>query len=181
MSQRNPHFTALLKRMQEVHDAKSHDYAKDSNVFSNFEIAAYIASLFTDPVDKVFAVHFGTKLSRMAELRNGKCAKNEAIEDTALDLANYTAIWASKLMRDLEILTIGRPTFNHTRGDSKLYPCSICYALMTEEEREKYVNEVPKEKAEVETPASGLGRLASAILNHHNGCLCLDCEKLDTF
>ncbi len=93
---RNPHFHSLLNKMREVHDSKSHDYAKDSNPFSNFEFAGSIASGFTDPTDISFAVLIGVKLARLQELLgSGKTPKNEALEDTMLDLSNYCAIWTS--------------------------------------------------------------------------------------
>jgi hypothetical protein len=93
---RNPRYNALLKTMREIHDAKSFDYAQDSNPYSNFEYAATIAERFTDPMDRVFATLIGIKLARLAELTGaGKTPKNEALQDTRRDLANYAAIWAS--------------------------------------------------------------------------------------
>lgn len=98
---RNPHFAALLKKMEETHERKSHDYSKDTNPFSNFEFSELLSNMFTDPSDRVFAVFVGTKLARLAELRSGKNPKNESIEDTMLDLTVYSALWYSKLARDV--------------------------------------------------------------------------------
>lgn len=103
---RNPEFTELLKRMQETHDKKSHDYAQDSNVFSNFEYAAKVSEPFKDPVDRVFATMIGIKLARLAELLNGKTPKNESVEDTFLDGPNYFAIWGSMHMKRMKELGV---------------------------------------------------------------------------
>jgi hypothetical protein len=93
---RNPRYDALLTTLRELHDAKSHDYAQDANSYSNFEYAATVAERFTDPVDRVFATLIGIKLARLAELTGaGKTPKNEALQDTRRDLANYSLIWCS--------------------------------------------------------------------------------------
>jgi hypothetical protein len=93
---RNPKFNALLQRMAEVHDRKAHDYAKDANPYSNFEFAGLLGSMFCDPTDVAFAVLIGVKIARLSELkRTGKEPCNESVADSHLDLANYTAIWAS--------------------------------------------------------------------------------------
>jgi hypothetical protein len=99
---RNPHYLKLIEKIKSVHESKSHDYAKDTNVFSNFEFAAKVAEIFTDPVDKVFATLIGIKLARLAELRSGKKPKNEPLMDTLEDQTNYSAIWGSKIMTELE-------------------------------------------------------------------------------
>lgn len=92
---RNPIYQEILTRMKTLHENKSHDYAQDSNVFSNFEIAGNLAALFKDPVDNSFVNLIGVKIARLSELLSGKSPKNESIEDTFIDLANYCAIWGS--------------------------------------------------------------------------------------
>lgn len=99
---RNPHYLKLIEKIKSVHESKSHDYAKEDNVFSNFEYAAKVAEIFTNPVDKSFAVLIGVKLARLAELRSGKKAKNESLLDTIEDMTNYSAIWGSMVMKELE-------------------------------------------------------------------------------
>lgn len=92
---RNPKFHALLNRLADLHDAKSHDYAEAGNPYSNFEFAARVSEPFTG-IDRVFATLVGVKLARLAELTAaGKTPKNESLQDTRRDLANYCAIWAS--------------------------------------------------------------------------------------
>lgn len=92
----NPRFDAQLARMAEIHNRKSHDYARDDNAFSNFEFAAQVSEHFTEPIDRVFATMIGIKLARIAELTSaGKDPQNESIRDTFDDLATYAALWAS--------------------------------------------------------------------------------------
>lgn len=89
----NPKFIAALDKMREIHDKKSHDYAKAGNYYSNFENAAVSAG--TD-IDAVFRIMIGIKLARLAELQtSGKTPNNESTLDSILDLANYAAIWLS--------------------------------------------------------------------------------------
>ena len=90
---RNPKFTALLGQMQETHEKKNADYAHDGNPYSNFEQAAATAGC---SVNMVFAVLIGIKLARLQVLlTTGKEANNESVQDSRLDLAVYSALWAS--------------------------------------------------------------------------------------
>ena len=88
----NPKFHALLAQMAEIHDRKNHDYAQDGNPYSNFEGAAATAGC---GVDTVFAVLIGIKLARLKELATGKTPNHESVADSRLDLAVYSAVWAS--------------------------------------------------------------------------------------
>ena len=89
----NPKFHALLTQMAEIHDRKNHDYAQDGNPYSNFESAAATAGC---GVDTVFAVLIGIKLARLQVLLGaGKEPNNESEQDSRLDLAVYSALWAS--------------------------------------------------------------------------------------
>lgn len=97
---RNPKFTTLLAQMAELHDKKNEDYASDGNPYSNFEYAAQVAAIFTDPEDRVYATLLGIKLARIAELRRGKTPKNEPLHDSYKDATTYMAIWASKHLGD---------------------------------------------------------------------------------
>jgi hypothetical protein len=89
----NPKFHAILKKMADMHDKKSADYATDSNYYSNFENAAVSAGT---PVDAVFRTMIGIKLARLAELQGkGKTPKNESVMDSLIDLAVYATLYAS--------------------------------------------------------------------------------------
>ena len=87
-------FSDALERMRLTHDAKSHDYARVENRYSNFEFAAQIADEFPDGPDRVFATLMGIKLARLSELLSqDKTPKHESVEDTFLDLCNYGVLW----------------------------------------------------------------------------------------
>ena len=89
----NPKFHALLAQMAETHDKKNNDYAHDGNPYSNFEQAGATAGC---SVDTVFAVLIGIKLARLQVLLGaGKAPNNESVQDSRLDLAVYSALWAS--------------------------------------------------------------------------------------
>lgn len=94
----------MLQRMAAIHDKKNEDYASAEDPFSNFRFAAQLVSMFSDPIDQVFACQIAIKLTRLSELSKGKTPKNEAIEDTELDLATYATIWGAM---KLEARTLG--------------------------------------------------------------------------
>lgn len=102
---RIPEFIQLLDDSRAIHLKKNQDYAQENNPFSNFERSAIIMSWFDDPVDKAFVNLIGTKLARLAELRNGKTAKNESIYDTLLDLGTYCFLWGAYIMRQSNNVT----------------------------------------------------------------------------
>lgn len=95
-----PEFLEALKIMEKVHISKNEDYADPSNPFSNFDVQAYISSLFKNDRDKVFACMIAVKLARLATLLNKEDKpNNESIEDTFIDQANYTLLWRSDYIR----------------------------------------------------------------------------------
>lgn len=97
-----PQVKEILSRINEIHERKNHDYAQENDPFSNFKRAAVISEWFKDPVDKVFAVMMGIKLARLAELLNGKIAKNESTDDSFLDLDTYSILWHSWFLHQQE-------------------------------------------------------------------------------
>jgi len=80
---------AVFDEMESIVESKAHDYAKASNVFSNFEFAADVANV---TVVQEFMVMIGTKVARLREIGGGKAPNNESFEDSLLDLANYAAL-----------------------------------------------------------------------------------------
>jgi len=83
----------LIKKLKELYDKKmdiiqkkNHDYAKQWDVFSNFEYCAKVANI---PIEKVMLVFIAVKIARLTELFDKKEALNESIEDTLIDLSNY--------------------------------------------------------------------------------------------
>lgn len=97
----NPRFNKLLDRMQQIHDKKNKDYAEDNNPYSNFEFSAGGSKV---NLYQVYFVLITTKMARLHELLGKqKVAQNESVDDTLLDLAVYSALLASNLMRNLEV------------------------------------------------------------------------------
>lgn len=89
----NKAFDDVVSQMLAVHRDKSHDYANQNNAYANFERQAGITNT---SVDMVFFNAIAIKIARLTELvGNSKEPKNESIDDTILDLANYAAIWLS--------------------------------------------------------------------------------------
>lgn len=88
----NP-IVSMLDEMRVLLERKNHDYASDSNPFSNFEHAAAVSGL---TVEQVFLAIIGIKIARLIELvGSGKTPNNEAIQDTRVDLANYATLNAA--------------------------------------------------------------------------------------
>ena len=96
---RNPAFHALLAEIGALHEKKNHDYASDSDPYSNFTEAAETARGFSG-IDAVYATMIGIKLARLRQLTGGKVPNNESIADTRRDLATYALIWAAHSERE---------------------------------------------------------------------------------
>lgn len=80
------HLDLFFKQKLEIIKKKNNDYANNEDAFSNFKYCAGFAGI---EVKQVFQVFIAVKVARLKELLNGKEAKNESIQDTLLDLANY--------------------------------------------------------------------------------------------
>lgn len=80
----------VLEDMKNLIAGKANDYADNEDVYSNFRGAARIAGV---SAETVFAVLVGVKIERLRQLMSGKEPNFESIEDTLLDLANYSALW----------------------------------------------------------------------------------------
>lgn len=83
-------FYALLEKMKEIHDAKRHDYASNEDRFSNL----MLSELMGIPAWKGCLVRISDKFSRLTEFAKKEelKVKDESIEDTFLDMANYALI-----------------------------------------------------------------------------------------
>lgn len=82
----------ILEEMADVLESKRHDYAA-SAWDDNFTGTAHLTGL--DP-EQVFHVLVGVKVERLRSLLGSKgkgLPRNEPIDDTLLDLANYAALW----------------------------------------------------------------------------------------
>jgi len=82
-------FCKLQKEKLEIIVKKNNDYAKQDDVFSNFKLISEITGL---DIKQVFMVFISVKIARLKELFTGKEVKNESIEDTLIDLSNYTEL-----------------------------------------------------------------------------------------
>ena len=83
-------FEKNLKIMLELTKAKNHDYAKGDDPYKNFRL---VEQLEICSVETGILVRMCDKMSRISNLleTEGKVA-DEKIEDTLLDLANYSII-----------------------------------------------------------------------------------------
>ena len=80
----------FFRKCQSILTSKANDYACEDDVFSNFKTAALICKV---PVDKIFLMALTIKIVRVSELLE-KTNKNESLEDSLMDLANYACLMA---------------------------------------------------------------------------------------
>ena len=74
--------------------AKNQDYAGGNNPFKNFEASIFVG---VSP-DRGMLIRIQDKLARISNLLDSEAAvKDESIEDTILDMANYIAILSAYL------------------------------------------------------------------------------------
>lgn len=87
-TQQSSPFQAVLKEIYELHDAKQHDYGRDSDPFANiraseeFGIPAWLGAVMRG----------NDKMSRLKTFAQKQVLKNESVEDSLKDLAVYALI-----------------------------------------------------------------------------------------
>src|SRR3974390_2665008 len=80
---------AILIEVVKVHRAKSHDYAADDDIYSNFrEVGEQMDSSPLDACDTLVAV----KQARIKQLRRKGDPKNESLRDSYIDRLVYALI-----------------------------------------------------------------------------------------
>lgn len=79
-------FDKVVAKMESILLAKGNDYANE-DVLSNFKLAGSICQI--TPQQHCLAL-IATKVARLGTLFTGKTPKNEAIEDSIIDLINYS-------------------------------------------------------------------------------------------
>ena len=85
----HPGFYELLKTMADIHSRKNGNYAKASDALSNFRLSN---ELGIDPF-KGCLIRMSDKWSRICQLSKGvPDLVGESLEDTLIDLANYSLI-----------------------------------------------------------------------------------------
>ena len=81
---------ALQAGKKEILSSKNNDYASSQDAFSNFKFISLVSGI---PVEKTFLQFIAVKLARLMELMNkDKEVKNESIDDTLIDMANYVEL-----------------------------------------------------------------------------------------
>jgi hypothetical protein len=86
-------FDEFVNKMRTTLLSKGDDYASEDRL-SNFKVAANLVG--TTP-EKIALTMLGIKLARLSVLLNGKTPKNESIEDSVMDGANYFVLLAMLL------------------------------------------------------------------------------------
>ena len=83
------------KKGLELIKIKNADYAGSANSFKNFDIAGDICNISSE---KGILIRMSDKIIRIGNLLDKKAqVKDETIEDTLLDLANYSYILMAKI------------------------------------------------------------------------------------
>ena len=93
-----PNYDAIVKKAKSLCDNKNIDYAQQQEPFSNFQM---VEALKICETATGILVRISDKIARIANLlkRNGKIAvSEEKLEDTMLDLINYSIILLSYYM-----------------------------------------------------------------------------------
>lgn len=83
----------LFKIQRDILDKKGYDYAGE-DVLSNFRLAGMIVNQSVRNPDAVNCLNLiGTKVARLGQLlSSNKSAQNESIQDSVIDLCNYSAL-----------------------------------------------------------------------------------------
>ena len=92
------HFATITEQMKSIMFSKGNDYANKDRL-SNFKLAGNISGL-TPELNCLSLI--ATKVARLGVLlNNDKTPNNESIQDSLLDLANYTVL-LTMLLKDKE-------------------------------------------------------------------------------
>ena len=90
-----PGFIDTLDKIKKLHQSKNEDYSGDKGPFYNFAFCEAISSLFSNSIDKVFAVFVAVKIARLSVLLSADKVNNESVEDSFDDFICYSTIWKS--------------------------------------------------------------------------------------
>lgn len=87
---RNPEFNKLLDEMRKIHDTKNRDYSGELSLYQNFMETEDMGI----PAWKGVIVRMTDKFCRLKGFAKKEAleVKDESIEDTLLDLANYSLL-----------------------------------------------------------------------------------------
>jgi len=89
---RDDYIYQAIEKMKEIMINKSSDYASDEDVLANFRVCE---KLFDIPDYTGISIRLSDKLSRVKNLikDNNPKVKDESLEDTLIDLANYSLLF----------------------------------------------------------------------------------------
>lgn len=92
----------ILEDMKKTLVLKAGDYAVPQDNLSNFRFSGYILDRAMEQgvggMDLSFLALISTKLARLVVLLgSGKKPNNEAVADSAMDLANYAVLWTQAI------------------------------------------------------------------------------------
>lgn len=92
-SERDIMLQALFDLQKEILSKKGYDYAGE-DILSNFRLAGMIVNQSSNNPDAVNCLNLiGTKVARLGQLlSSNKEAYNESIQDSVIDLCNYSAL-----------------------------------------------------------------------------------------
>jgi hypothetical protein len=92
-SQRDIILDELFSLQRHILSKKGYDYAGE-DILSNFRLAGMIVNQGSRNPDAVNCLNLiGTKVARLGQLlSSGKHAQNESIQDSVIDLCNYSAL-----------------------------------------------------------------------------------------
>jgi hypothetical protein len=95
-----PEVIRTFENAIELHKKKNQDYTGGRiDLFFNFNVAEYVATLFASDRDRVFATMVGIKLARLAALLELGKPNFESVLDSFDDMIVYTAIWKADVQR----------------------------------------------------------------------------------
>lgn len=90
---RDKYLEELFNEQKRILSVKSNDYAGE-DLLSNFRLAGMITNQTSRNPDAINCLNMiGNKVARLGQLLNtDKSAQNESVQDSVIDLANYTAL-----------------------------------------------------------------------------------------
>ncbi|MBP7134227.1 DUF1599 domain-containing protein [Patescibacteria group bacterium] len=111
----------VLNRCLQLLASKNHDYSESQDAFANFKVAAHIAGI---PTEQTLLTLLGMKFARLHQLTGkNKTPKHEAVEDTLMDIINYTLLLRGVLReRSMEYEELAEARSTPSSGSTSAVP-----------------------------------------------------------
>ena len=91
---------SFYERAFQIMQNKNDDYSQEDNPFSNFEFTAEASNV---KVEQVFLMQLADKMARLRECFDKPVSVlDESLEDTLRDMANFCALCAGYLKKNLD-------------------------------------------------------------------------------